>query len=234
MESRTAGRRLVIAGILSACLLAAPSSRAATIIDTMNNTSGFFSFTVVQFVGPAPGDVVVDPPGYLLPTATANGDGTVTLAVQDGHSDTSDEIVDWTMPGASNPYMDLTADRFLQLNLTGVFGTENYDVFLLFWGSGTTPTFLSETEWLDMPGSTDLNPTLDVSTLAPVGAAQYFVRFRLFPTDLPGNVLTLDSIETSDAPLGSAPEPAVGFVVGFAILAGSFCQSRRGRRNPTY
>jgi streptogramin lyase len=162
--------------------------------DNFINANGYFNLTVVRTV--SPGMNVINPPGYLRPTATANGNGTVTVAVQDSHSDTTEEIVDYRLPGAlSNPYMSLTTNRFLQFHLTSINSGHFYNANILFFGPGTTPTFLKEVVWLS--NSTNLNPTLDVNTLAPTGAAQYFLRYRLFPFNVPGNVFTIDSITTS-------------------------------------
>jgi streptogramin lyase len=162
--------------------------------DNMINANGYFSFIVVRTI--SPGNNVSNPPGYLKPTATANGNGTVTVAVLDSHSDTTEEIIDYRLPGAlSNPYISLATNRFLQFHLTSINPGHFYNANILFFGPGTNPTFLKEVVWLS--NSTNLNPTLDVNTLAPSGAAQYFLRYRLFPFNVPGNVFTIDSITTS-------------------------------------
>lgn len=167
----------------------------ATGLDEMINVDGFFNRTVVRTI--APGQNVNNPTGYLRPIATANGNGTVTLAVQDNHVDTTEQIVDYRLPGTlSNPYMNLTTNRFLQFLLSSVNAGRRYNINILFFGPGATnPTFLEEVAWLT--NSTNLNPILDVSTLAPAGEGQYFIRFRLFPATTPGNVLTIDSASTS-------------------------------------
>lgn len=196
-------------------LLALCGALNAAAIDNMNNTNGFFNFTVVRFDG---ANSFINPAGYLLPTATYNGDGTVTLASQDTHPDTSEEIVDWTMPnGLSSPFTNLTSNPVLRLNLTGVASARLYDVNLLFFTAGSRdPTFLSEVPWLVNADSSTLSPSVDATMLAPVGSGQYFVRFRLLPPDLSGGVLTLDSIQTTDT-----PEPAAWSlaVVSLSVLA---------------
>jgi hypothetical protein len=205
---------LILVGL---SMIIGPQVLLASAIDPMNNASGFFSFTVVQTV--SPGHNIVNPAGYLRPSATANGNGTVTLAVKDSHSDTTESILDWTLPGGlSNPYTNLLNNRFLQLNLTGVSSGSNYDVNFLFFGSGPTPTFLSEISWLVDAGPAVLHPNIDVSSLAPSGADQYFVRFRLLPSNVPATAITLDSITT--APASVVPEPASILIValGASIL----------------
>jgi hypothetical protein len=202
--------------VVGLSLFGGPLFLRANAVDLMNTTAGFFSFTVVRTIGP--GQNVVNPPGYLLPTATANGNGTVTLAVLDNHADTTEEIFDWTLPGGlSNPYMNLVDNRFLQLNLTSVSPGTNYDVNILFWGPSPVPAFLSEVEWLVNAGSSDLHPNIDVSSLAPGGADQYFVRFRLLPPNVPGDGLTLDSITT--APASAVPEPGSVLLIALGLFA---------------
>ncbi|MGO9257567.1 MAG: hypothetical protein ACLQU1_14830 [Bryobacteraceae bacterium] len=64
----------------------------------MSNASGFLDFIAVENNG---GRIPDDPSGYSLPAAAENGNDTVTLAEFDTHADTTEEIVDWTMPAAS-------------------------------------------------------------------------------------------------------------------------------------
>jgi hypothetical protein len=193
-------------------------------IDNMSGTNGFFNFTVVENLG---NNTTLDnPPLYLMPTATENGNNTVTLAGQDVHSDTSEEIIDWRLSnGTPGPFMDLTANRFLTLNVARVAEGRQYDVNLLFFGSGpANPTFLTETQWLVNAGASNLSPSLDVDTVAPNGAGQYFVRFRLLPPNAAGGVLTFNSIETAGS--SSVPEPATGCLAIAGVVLAAF----RGRR----
>jgi hypothetical protein len=183
----------------------------------MSDTSGFFAFSVVEFMG---GVSTLDPTGFLLPTATENGNNSVTLSNQDVHFDTSEDIVDWTMPnGGSNPYIDIMSNGLLQLNLVSVTSGFQYDANVLFFGSGSNnPTFLAEVPWLVNQDSTDLSPSVDVSTLAPSGASQYFLRFRLLPPNQEGAAITFSSIVTTSA--ASTPEPGtLSLMAGGALIA---------------
>jgi hypothetical protein len=226
LNKKAAVIRFILFGVLT--VMATNSSRASILVDNMSNTSGFFAFSVVEF---ANGVSTLDPPGYLLPTATENGNNSVTLSNHDVHLDTNEDIVDWTMPnGGSDPYMDIASDDLLQLNLLSVGSSFQYGVNLLFFGSGSNdPAFVAEVPWLVSANSTDLSPSVDVSTLAPVGASQYFVRFRLLPPDQAGDAITLSSIVTTSET--SVPEPG-GLslvVVGLMIFGGSRFAATRSK-----
>jgi hypothetical protein len=175
--------------------LIAGSRLSAQLVDNLDTTFNFDS-------------------GFNGTSATANGDGTVTLSrTQSG----LDAGVDWMQGGTS--FLSLASEDLLTITpaASGSANGGTYNVNILFWTG--TGDFVTEVNWLN--DSTSTSPqTLDVGQFAADNgvsaiAADYFVRFRIEPQAYSGADpgFAFDKIQ-------AVPEP--GFVqlscLGFLAL----------------
>jgi hypothetical protein len=188
----------VLLAALGAGLLMCGASRAA-IMDTMD--------TAANFHNPFGGE-----------TATANGDGTVTILRNTAGVDAG---INWVPNGQNIPILgneDLTVTPVAAVN--GGFWVPT----ILFFNA--TGNFLGEKTWLGDTNTTQPQ-TLDVQQLAITDglptAAQYFLRLRMDPFNTAGAGFTYTEIDTAAAVV---PEPASLSLIG---AAGMLLAARRRR-----
>jgi hypothetical protein len=188
-------KRLLILTAVTAALGLARSG-SAQVVDLMNDTSYF---------GPAFGGE----------TATANGDGTLTLTRTVANQDAG---IDWGRQQTGG-FLQIGSANLLTLTPVGPVNGGYYNVdILLFNSSGG---YLAEKQWLGDNNSSAVQ-TLDVaqfvSNLVPSNpslsaATEYWVRFRVDPYGQAGAGFTYTE-------LSAVPEPTTGLflLTGLPLL----------------
>lgn len=184
--------------LLTACAVAGVSLAAATaraavvsgpVTDTMDTAANFTS----SFNGE---------------TATANGDGTVTVLRNTANVDAG---VNWH-PGASDANsVALVGNEILTVTSTASVNGGAYVPTVLFFDN--TGAFLAEKNPngadVTVPGTNQWN----LATIAPVGTNSYWFRVRTDPGGTTGTGFTFTEIDTS-----AVPEPASLSLLGLGAL----------------
>ena len=183
-------RRNLIASIGALMLATCGAASAGVILDNMDTAANFTGWTTSG--SPS--------------TATANLDGTVTLTRQTGGVDAG---VDWFEN--TSGHIPLTRlNDILEIYPQNDAANDYYSTSILFFNG---PTFASEVlVQADRFGNDPPLIVPSVSALAPVGADNYFVRFRINPIGDVGASVRFDQIN-------AVPEPAGVCAVGMMVAA---------------
>jgi hypothetical protein len=135
-------------------------------------------------------------------TALANGNGTVTLTRNTPNIDAG---IDWNNAGLN---LSLATENIVTITPVAPVNGGFWSVNLLFFNGNT---FVNEVNWIGDTQSTSIFST-DAAQLAGVGADNYFVRFRIQPSDQSDVGFTFTEIS-------AIPEPAPVALVCAGVAA---------------
>ena len=178
--------------IASLCVLMLTCSitSAGVILDNMDTAANFTGWTTSG--SPS--------------TATANLDGTVTLARQTAGADAG---VDWYENTSGHIPLSRLND-ILEIYPQNDAANDYYSTSILFFNG---PTFAAEVlVQADRFGNDPPLIVPSVSALAPVGADNYFARFRINPIGDVGASVRFDQVN-------AVPEPAGICVIAVTVVA---------------
>lgn len=189
-------KRLLLTSTFVAGMFALSSLSAfAILIDDMDNTDNFTS-------------------GFGGVSASANGDGTVTLQRSIANVDAG---IDWRPDGTF--FFDISSEPLLSVTPTSPENGGFYSTSILFFDG--SDSFISEQAWIGDTNSVAVQ-SLDVENWVstPVGAEQYFLRFRILPFTSTDGGFTFTQ-------MAAVPEPTVA---SFLLAGGLLTLMRRRHR----